>query len=57
MAIEDLILFKLEMNDTLNTKIIGQATNYCMDYSCILPNFRSIYFKIIVLLKYIYIYI
>ncbi|KAG4086057.1 hypothetical protein H8356DRAFT_1087458 [Neocallimastix lanati (nom. inval.)] len=45
MAIEDLILFKLEMNDTLNTKIIGQATNYCMDYSCILPNFRRKYSK------------
>lgn len=41
LSIEDLIFFKLEINDTYNAEIIGQTENYCLGTDCILPNFKS----------------
>ncbi|ORX51375.1 hypothetical protein BCR36DRAFT_411842 [Piromyces finnis] len=40
--INDLIFFTLEMNDTRNTKFLGQTTNYCIGFECTLPNFTVI---------------
>ncbi|OUM63841.1 hypothetical protein PIROE2DRAFT_9583, partial [Piromyces sp. E2] len=41
--LNDLVFFfKLEMDDTSNTKIIGSTTDYCLGTECVLPNFRII---------------
>jgi len=37
--LKDMIFFKLEMNDTYNSGILGQVTDYCFDNDCVLPSF------------------
>ncbi|ORX51373.1 hypothetical protein BCR36DRAFT_582922 [Piromyces finnis] len=42
LILDDLVFYTLEMNDTSNTKFIGQTTNYCFKNECVLPGFRII---------------
>ncbi|ORX46593.1 hypothetical protein BCR36DRAFT_372055 [Piromyces finnis] len=39
--LEEIFFFKLELKDQINTKLIGQTTNYCFGTECVLPNFRG----------------
>ncbi|KAG4108486.1 hypothetical protein H8356DRAFT_919115 [Neocallimastix lanati (nom. inval.)] len=43
--LDDLIFYKLTMNDTYNTFVSGQMNYYCWGVSCDLPNFKSKYSK------------
>jgi len=40
--LNEMIYFKVEVNDTYNTAIVGKAVSYCLNEECIFPNVKGI---------------
>jgi len=43
--INEMIFFKVNVNDTYNAAIVGKASSYCINNECILPPVKSILIK------------